>query len=193
VVVAPGALLRWLRRGDGLLHVKRFELGGEAVQEDGRADDVRHLTLCGLGDVVPDGVRDHRGLAICVFDDVAIRVLVLAFDLVFVQPGDGVDVGEAHERTRWLREGGVELFDQRLAGFVLQEFVHRVTDLLVSASEYVVGAFWVSLVGPYNRFNVVQEIVEGDEPKLGFEMRVFAQVATSVAWMGEGHNEHARS
>jgi hypothetical protein len=35
----------------------------------------------------------------------------------------------------------------------------------------------------YNCFDVIHEIVEGDERKLGFEMRVFAQMAASVAWV----------
>jgi len=101
------------------------------VQEHGRADDVRHPPLRCLGDVVADGVRDHRGVAVCVFDDVAVRVLGLVLDPVLVQPRDGVDVGEALEWTRGASEGGVELLDQRRGGFVLEEFVHRLADLVV--------------------------------------------------------------
>lgn len=113
------ALCVLLRRRGCLFHVKRLELGGEAVQEDGRADDVCHLTFRSLGNVVADGVRDHRGFAVRVLDDIAFCVLGLMFDPVFVQPRDGVDVREAHERTGRLREGWVELLDQRRAGFVL--------------------------------------------------------------------------
>lgn len=123
-------LLRLLRRSLLPLHVKRLERGGEAVQEHGCADDVRHPPLRRLGDVVADGVRDHRGVAVCVFDDVAVRVLGLVLDPVLVQPRDGVDVGEALERTRGSSEGGVELLDQRRGGFVLEEFVHRLADLI---------------------------------------------------------------
>lgn len=36
----------------------------------------------------------------------------------------------------------------------------------------------------HNRFDMVHEIVEGDERKLGFEVRIFAQMATSVTWSG---------
>jgi hypothetical protein len=38
------------------------------------------------------------------------------------------------------------------------------------------------VVRPYECLDVVHEIVEGDERKLGFEVREFAQMATSVAW-----------
>jgi hypothetical protein len=31
---------------------------------------------------------------------------------------------------------------------------------------------------------MIHEIIEGDERKLGFEVRVFAQMAASVAWVG---------
>jgi hypothetical protein len=183
-VFAPCVLLR--RRGC-LLHVERLELGGEAVQEDGRADDVCHLTFRGLGNVVADGVRDHRGVAVRVLDDIALCVLGLVFDPVFVQPRDGVDVREAHERTCRLREGWVELLDQRRAVFVLQQFVHRVADLRqFSTSEYEPAFSGVPLMGPYNRFDVTHEIVEGDERKLCLEVRIFAQMAASVAGVGEG-------
>ncbi len=96
-----------------LLHVKGLELRGKAMKENGRANDVSHFSLCCFGDVVPDGVRDHRRLTLCVFDDVAVRVLGLVFDPVLVQPCYGVYVGEALERTCWRCEGGVELLDQR--------------------------------------------------------------------------------
>ena len=36
------------------------------------------------------------------------------------------------------------------------------------------------MVRPHNCFDVIQEIIERDERKLGFEMRVFAQMAASV-------------
>ena len=102
-----------------LLHVEGLEFCGEAVQENGRADDISHLPLCFLGNVVADGVWDHRRLALCVHDDVAIHVLGLVLDPVRVQPCDGIYVGKALERTRWRREGGVELLDQRRGRLVL--------------------------------------------------------------------------
>ena len=43
------------------------------------------------------------------------------------------------------------------------------------------------MVRPHNCFDMVHEIIEGDERKLGFEMRVFAQMAASVTlggWVG---------
>jgi len=91
-----GVATRWHL---GLLHVERLELGGEAVQEHGRADDVRHLALGCLGDVVADGVIDLNGLALRVLDHVAPCVLRVVLDPVLIQPRDGVDVGEALERT----------------------------------------------------------------------------------------------
>jgi len=104
------------------------------VQEYGCADDVRHLPLRRLGNVVADGVRDRLRVAVCVFDDVAFRVLGLVFDPVLVKPRDGVDVGHALERTRGSDKGRVELLDQRRGGFVLQEFVHRLADLVLRVS-----------------------------------------------------------
>ena len=112
-----------------LFHVKGLESRGKAVQKNGRADDIRHLPLCFFGNVVAYGMRDHRRLALCVRDDVAVRIFGLVLDPVFVQPCDGIYVGKALEWTRWRREGGVELLDQRRGRFVLHEFVHRFTNL----------------------------------------------------------------
>ena len=128
-------LLHRPRLGLGLrrllpLHVKRLERGGEAVQEHGHAEDVRHPPLRRLGDVIADGVRDHRRVPVRVFDRVAVRVLGLVLDPVLVQPRDGVDVGEALERARGANEGRVELLDQRRGRRVLQQFVHRPADLV---------------------------------------------------------------
>ena len=36
---------------------------------------------------------------------------------------------------------------------------------------------------PHSRFNIIHEIVEGDKRQLGFEMRVFAQMAAGVTWV----------
>lgn len=91
------------------LHVERLELGGEAVQEYGHAEDVGHSPLRRFCDVVTDGVRDHSGLATCVLDDVALRVLGLVLNVVLVEPRDGINIGQALERARWQCEGGVEL------------------------------------------------------------------------------------
>ena len=121
-----------LREGGGgrviagrfLLHVEGLEPGGEAVQEDGRADGVCHLSLCRLCDVVADCVWHHLGLSLGVRDHVALCVFGLVLDSVLVQPGDGVDVGETHEWARGWREGGVELLDQSLGGLVLPELVN---------------------------------------------------------------------
>ena len=116
------------------LHVKGLEPGGEAVQEDGRADGVGHLSLGRLCDVVADRVRHHLGLSFGVRDHVALRVFGLVLDPVFVQPRDSVDVGEALEWARGRREGGVELLDQRRGGLVLPELVHDFTYLFVWTS-----------------------------------------------------------
>ena len=104
------------------------------MQEHGCADDVRHPPLRRLGDVVADGVRDHRRVAVRVFDRVALCVLGLVLDPVLVQPRDGVDVGEALERARGASEGRVELLDQRRGRLVLHQFVHRPADLVLRVS-----------------------------------------------------------
>jgi hypothetical protein len=122
-----------LREGNArrflLLHVEGLEPGGEAVQEDGRADGVRHVSLRRLCDVVADGVWHHLGLSLRVHDYVALRVFGLVLDPVLVQPGYSVDVGEAHEWARGWCEGGVELLDQRRGGLVLPELVHGFANL----------------------------------------------------------------
>ncbi len=76
-----------------LLHVESLEPRGEAVQEDGRADGIRHLALRCLRDVVADRVWHHLWLPLRVCDHVAVRVFSLVQDAVFVQPCDSVDVG----------------------------------------------------------------------------------------------------
>ena len=120
-----------LREGGGgaliikfLLHVEGLEPSGEAVQEDGRANGVRHVSLRRLRDVVAYRVRNHLGLSVRVRDHVALRVFGLVLDPVLVQPGDRVDVGEAHEWTRGRREVWVELLDKRRGGLVLPELVY---------------------------------------------------------------------
>jgi len=40
------------------------------------------------------------------------------------------------------------------------------------------------MVRPHECFDVIHEIIEGDERKLGFEMREFAQMAASVTLGG---------
>ena len=37
---------------------------------------------------------------------------------------------------------------------------------------------------PHNRFDMIHEIIEGDERKLSFEVRIFAQMAASVTLSG---------
>jgi hypothetical protein len=135
-----------------LLHVKGLEFRGEAVQEDGRADDVGHLSLCFLGDVVADRVRDHRRLALSVYDDVAVRVFGLVLDPVLVQPCDGVYIGKTLEWTCWRREGGVELLDQRRGGFVLCKFVHRFANLKVPTRSVKIFPLWVRWCAPSQSF-----------------------------------------
>ena len=128
-----------------LLHVEGLEPGGEAVQEDGRADGVRHFSLGRLCDVVADDVRHFFGLALGVRDHVALRVFGLVLDPVLVQPCDGVDVGETHERARGRREGGVELLDQCSGGLVLPELVHGFTYLFVNNAGLWNGTNWGEL------------------------------------------------
>ncbi len=45
--------------------------------------------------------------------------------------------------------------------------------------------FSSELVGvcPHNCFDMIHEIIEGDECKLGFEVCEFAQMAASVTWV----------
>ena len=139
-----------LREGSGsgliikfLLHVEGLEPSGEAVQEDGRANGVCHVPLRRLRDVVAYRVRNHLGLSVGVCDHVALCVFGLVLDPVLVQPGDRVDVGEAHEWARGRRESWVELLDKRRGGLVLPELVYGFAYLeIVWAS---MGSEWLNL------------------------------------------------
>ncbi|KAF8670458.1 hypothetical protein AX14_005869 [Amanita brunnescens Koide BX004] len=102
----------WIISPKPALHIERLKLLRERVQEHRLPNDVRHLPLRGLGNVVADPVRDHDGLAILALDDVARRVLFGPLDAVFVEPVDRLDVREAREGARRGGEVGVQGADE---------------------------------------------------------------------------------
>ena len=111
------------------LHIKRLELCRETVQEDWGADDVRHLSLGGLGNIIADRVRDHHGFTFSILDSVAVGVLGLVLDTVLVEPSDRVRIRHAFERSGRRREVGVKGLDQRGRGWVGEKLVNGFADL----------------------------------------------------------------
>lgn len=166
-----------------LLHVEGFQLGREAVQEDGRANDVRHLALSSLSDVIANLVVDQDGLPSLILDGVAISILLRVLDPVIVEPLDSVDVGEAHEGPRGWSEVGVELLNERGRGGAGEEYVNRLADLYCIHSDCQRLPFFCGRVAndAYDLLNVGHEVVEVDECELGLQMGVLAQMAARVA------------
>lgn len=99
------------------------------MQEDWRADDIGHLALRCLGDVVTHFVFHHLYLALLVLDHIALGVFGGMLDPVFIEPFDGVHVGEAEEGACRRLEVRVELFDDRCGGWVGKEDVHGLANL----------------------------------------------------------------
>ena len=79
-----------------LLHVEGLDFSGEVGEEDGLVNDVGHLALGGLGDVITELV----GLAFFVGN------------FVLDEPLDGIGVLHAAEGTTGGLEVGVELLDE---------------------------------------------------------------------------------
>ena len=111
------------------LHVERLELSREPMQEDWRANDIGHLTLRRLGDVVAYFVLYHLYLALLILDHIAFGVFCGVLDPMFVEPFDGVDVGEAEEGACRRLEVWVELLDDRCGGWVGKEDIHCLANL----------------------------------------------------------------
>jgi len=123
-----------------LLHIKRLELNREPIQENRSPDYICHLPLSSFGDVVPDGVLDHLDLPLLVLDDVTIGVLGFVFDTVFVEPFNGVYVGETKERTGGGLEVRVKLLDEGAGILIFQEAVDGFTDLSRGCFQIVLDA-----------------------------------------------------
>ena len=99
------------------------------MEEHRYAQYVRHSTLGGLSDVVSDGVVNHLRFALSVKDNVALGVLLLVLDPVFVKPFYRVDVGEPEEGARGRLEIGVQLLDERGGVGVREQLVDGLADL----------------------------------------------------------------
>lgn len=80
-----------------LLHIERLQLRRETIEENWYCENIGHFTLCGFGDIVTDDMVDHNRVALVVFDNVAIGILLLVLDTVLVQPFDCLYVGETEE------------------------------------------------------------------------------------------------
>jgi hypothetical protein len=111
------------------LHVKRLELSREPIQEDWRPDDIGHLALRSLGDVVTHFVFYHLYLTLLVLNHIAFGVFGGVLDPVFVEPFNGVNVGEAEEGACRRLEVWVKLLDDRCGGWVGKEDVHGLANL----------------------------------------------------------------
>jgi len=162
------------------LHVERLELSREPMQEDWRANDIGHLALRRLGDVVAYFVFYHLYLALLVLDHIAFGVFSGVLDPVFVEPFDGVDVGEAKEGACGWLEVWVELLDDRCGGWVGKEDIHGLTNLR--------RVYWLrsGVKSEYNKcadnfFDVGHEVFECNEAKFGLQVGVFTQVSPRMA------------
>jgi len=99
------------------------------MQEDRRSNNISHLALRRLGDVVTHFVFYHLYLTLLVLDHIALGVFGRVLDPVFVEPFDGVDIRKAKEGAcRWL-EVRVKLLDDRCGGWVGKEDVHSLANL----------------------------------------------------------------
>ena len=135
------------------LHVKRLDLDGEVRQEYRLVDNIRHLALRGLGNVVAEGV----GLAFFVED------------VVLPEPVDGVGVAHAHKGALGDLKGRVEVVDDFFGGG---------------------GGEGGGDDAGHDFLEVDEEVLEGDEVELGFNVGVLTQVPSGEGFLGaEGRGD----
>jgi hypothetical protein len=77
---------------DYLLHVERLDLSRESVQKHGCPNNVGHLSLGGLGDIITNDMVDHPAFPVFIFDDITFGVLFFVLNPMIVEPLDGVDI-----------------------------------------------------------------------------------------------------
>ena len=100
------------------------------MQKHRAPQQVRHLPLRRLRNIVPDLVPDHLGVPGVVAEDfVGDGVGGFVCDVVLVEPGDGVAVGEAEEGACGRLEVRVELREEGGGGGVCEELGDGFTDL----------------------------------------------------------------
>ena len=112
-----------------LLHIKCLQFGREAVQENWGSNDISHLPLSSLCNIVAYGMIDHLWLTIFIFDDVTVGIFGRVLDTVVIEPFDSIDIGQAHKRPRRGLEVGVELLDKSSSDLILEEYIHSLANL----------------------------------------------------------------
>jgi len=134
------------------------------MQEDGRANDIGHLALRCLGDIIAYFVFHHLYMTLLVLDHVALGVFRRVLDTVFVEPVDSVDVGKAEEGARGRLEVWVELLDNHCGGWVGKKDVHGLADL---GEAEVNIRYETEEKGADNFLNVGHEVFKFNEGELG--------------------------
>lgn len=83
------------------------------MKEDRSADDIGHLPLSGLSNVVTNFVVEHYRLPVLVSNSVSLRVLRNMLNAMVVEPFNGINIGEPKKWSGGRLELWVELFNQR--------------------------------------------------------------------------------
>ena len=91
------------------------------------------------------------------------RLSFFVRDVVLAQPVDGVGVAHTLKGAFWSAEVGVQGGDEGGGGGVREDDVDD---------------------GAHDEFEVGEQVVEGDEVELGFDMRVFGQVVAGERFLG---------
>lgn len=118
------------------------------------------MSLCSLGDIVPDFVVDKLDLPLLIFDRVSFSILFWTLDLVLVKPFYRVDVGKSEERPRGSFEFGVELFNEGCRSRVGQQKIDGFADLYdrLRINRAMILS-WIT----HDVFDIFHKIFEGDE------------------------------
>jgi len=82
------------------------------MKEDRSSDDIGHIPLSGLGDVITNFVVEHYRLPVLISNSVSIRVLRSMLNVVVVEPFNGINIGEPKKWSGGRLEVFVELFNQ---------------------------------------------------------------------------------
>jgi hypothetical protein len=151
-----------------LLHVESLDLDGEVGQENRGVDNIRHLPLGSLGDVIAE----------------LMRLALFIEDAVLVEPFDSLDVFHASEGA--LRRLELVVFD--LGDFfpfepLLLLAVGLLVELLDESADLRVGPDVVDRPADH-LLEVLQKVVEGDEGQFGLDVGVLAQMAAGERLLG---------
>ena len=128
-------------------------------KHDWAVDLVGHFSFSSFGNIIT----------------VDVRGTVFFVDTVFGKVFDGVSVIESHKGSLRSNEIWVEGLDNLSSHGVSEKIVHDVANLLVSTMGRTCSG------QTHDALEMIKQVLEGNENKLGLEMSVLGQVSTRSA------------